>query len=134
MHDQLNSTGHGIHLSQAEALTAQEPPELYIDHATLYYGSPNPGISALRVAEETTVGAGIYLTSMREAAEGYALHRGGGATDPHATVYEVSLEHLKVANLCNQPMLSAVMSGYLRVRYQLTLPLMPPYQLASAVL
>lgn len=99
----------------SERLATEEPPELVLDHAILYHGSPTSGISAFNRAEESTVGLGLYLTSSPDAARGYALHRYDGAEEASPVVYEVETNHLRLANLSNHQMLSSIMTGFLAV-------------------
>lgn len=108
-------------LSQEEVLDTLELPELSIDHAVLYHGSHVPGTAVFDLAksEEATVGQGVYLTSSPNDAAGYARrryeNRGRHNNDSAPVVYQVEVDHLKLANLDNEEMLAQVLSGFASV-------------------
>lgn len=73
-------------------------PEIKIDRMNLFYGASISGIKEFRIAEESTIGEGLYLTSQRETAEGYAKRR--AKLNPHSkpTVYQVEISNLRMAD------------------------------------
>jgi hypothetical protein len=85
---------------------------------TLYHGSPVAQIQKLNPAEETTVGEGVYFTSDRKAAEGYARVRSMNKQEAVATVYKADIENLKFADLTKEENLKKVLEGFLPVLVQ----------------
>ena len=66
----------------------------------LFVGKGEAGLTEIPEAEETTVGAGVYLTSQQSAAEGYALRR--AETNGTPTVYEAEIQNLRLLDLTTQ--------------------------------
>ena len=91
-----------------------QPPELTLEHVTLYHGSATPGIDTLAAAENDTIGSGAYFVDNPLDAKGYANRRSkiDGAGD--AVVYGVEIEHVRLANLDNPEQLQEVMVGFNR--------------------
>jgi len=77
----------------------------------LFHGTAVQGIDALKKGIEDTLGTGVYFTSDRKAAEGYARVRNGRGG--HPTVYEAVAPDAKFVDLRDIPTLDAVMQGYL---------------------
>lgn len=73
-----------------------EIPIIRIDRMRLYHGSPASGITALKEAGEETIGRGVYFTTDRKAARGYAVVR---SNDARGQVYEVEVSNLDLADL-----------------------------------
>lgn len=87
-----------IVLNSGEAVVL---PSMHIEKMRLYHGSPVSGIQQLKESEDTTLGFGIYLTSQKEAATGYAIVRGNrGPKQP--TVYEAEIGDVDILNLTTQ--------------------------------
>lgn len=63
----------------------------------LFHGSPIPGITEFRDAEETTIGNGFYATSSREAAASYSVVRSN--TPENRFLYEVEISDLNIVDL-----------------------------------
>src|SRR3990172_7764357 len=74
-------------------------PELKLERAVLYHGSGTSSIKSFRVAEETTIGKGVYLTSDPESAKGYATLRAKRIEDGKPTVYKIEVTNLRLADL-----------------------------------
>lgn len=93
----------------SEEKSIDEGRGIWIKKKTLYRGS---GIGKLELAHEYTVGEGVYLTSGVEQAEGYARRRSeyGGATSP--TVYEVSVEDIRLLDLRDDQNVKSLMVGF----------------------
>ena len=73
-------------------------PSMRIGRMQLFYGSQVPGITELTKSEETTLGNGLYLTSSRDAASGYAVVR--ASRKPNIPiVYETEIRDLNILNL-----------------------------------
>ena len=79
----------------------------------LFHGTAVQGIDALKKGIEDTLGTGVYFTSDRKAAEGYARVRNGRGG--HPTVYEAVAPDAKFVDLRDIPTLDAVMQGYLEL-------------------
>lgn len=73
-------------------------PEVKIDRVNLFYGASISGIKELRIAEESTIGEGLYLTFQQEAAEGYAKRRAKLNPNSRPTVYQVEVSNLRMAD------------------------------------
>ena len=69
----------------------------YFHDLTLYHGAIVPEIKQLHEAKETTIGNGLYLTSQKDKAAGYAYVRSRGAQPQ--VVYEVNVRDLDILNL-----------------------------------
>lgn len=82
---------------------------------TLYHGSATPGIKQFEVAEETTLGRGVYFTSQRDKAEGYAKKRAGGDKVDTPILYEASISGLNLADLRTPENMDIVMPGLVGV-------------------
>ena len=76
-------------------------PSLHIERLKLFSGSPVPGLETFRDSEETTVGSGVYLTSQKEAARGYALVR-GSRLPAIPTLYEVEIADMDMVDLATR--------------------------------
>lgn len=76
---------------------------IFVKNKTLYHGSGTKGINKLNVAEEDTVGGGIYFTSEAKDAIGYARVRSKTMTDRNEesqpVIYEASVENMKLLDL-----------------------------------
>lgn len=95
----------GFHVFNKEVELKNEKvvlPGMFIEQMTLYHGSATAGITSLTEAEDTTIGSGVYLTSQKEAATGYAWVRSIPShlnKNPIPVVYEVNISDLNIANL-----------------------------------
>jgi len=98
--------------SFAESTQPVEPPEVLIDHMTLYHGSATPGITEMLPADEYTVGTGVYLTDNPNNAAGYARRSAYGTKTNEGIVYAVGINNMKLANLDNPDKLQEVMEGF----------------------
>lgn len=102
------------------------PPEEQIEDGravlirekTLYHGTGEPEtIEQLHPAEETTIGEGVYFTSKKEDAAGYAkrrVHNRGG----EASVYEGTIENLKLLDLRNDDTVQEIITQFLPILEQ----------------
>lgn len=95
----------GLHIFNKEIELKNEKvvlPGMFIEQMTLYHGSATAGITSLTEAEDTTIGNGVYLTSQKEAATGYARVRNIPShlnRNPIPVVYEIDIKNLNIANL-----------------------------------
>ena len=91
--------------------------DVLVEKKILYHGSATPGIGKLDVAEEDTVGSGVYFTSDEKSAVGYAnrrtRNRGG-----KPVVYKAEVENLRLANLTTDENVKKVLEGYKLVLQQ----------------
>lgn len=76
--------------------------------ARLFHGSATAGIAQLARAEETTVGAGVYLADEPTAC-GYARHRAESGTP---VVYEVEVDRLRLVDLTDPGTVEQVMTEF----------------------
>lgn len=80
---------------------------------TLYHGSVTSGIKEFKVAQENTIGNGVYLTSYAHKAVGYGDERAKGEKESKPSViYEVSIENLKILDLRKDKNVKVIMSGF----------------------
>lgn len=70
---------------------------VFVERKTIYHGSGTSEIKRFDLAEEDTVGSGIYFTSQAKDAIGYARIRAGRNGDP--IIYEASIENIKLLDL-----------------------------------
>ncbi len=90
---------------------SRPPLDLEITEKRLYHGSPVGDISEMSVAENDTIGQGVYFTSDSERASEYAIRRSGNrGGDP--TVYEAEIKDLKLANLTDAQNIAEVLQGF----------------------
>jgi len=94
---------------------------------TLYHGSGISGIETFNKAEEDTVGSGIYFTSEAKDAIGYARLRSERERSPHKadgspviedsvpTIYESSVENMKLCDLRKDENVKEVLGGFIDV-------------------
>lgn len=83
-----------------------------LEKKTLYHGSNVGNIEALDKAEYETVGEGVYFTSTAKEAVGYAKWRSKNRKgDP--TIYEASVENVKLADLRKNENVKSVLAGLL---------------------
>lgn len=82
-------------------------PGMHIEQMTLYHGSNIAGITSFQEAEETTIGSGVYLTSQKNAAIGYASVRSDGRIDELPLVYEANIADLDIVNLSTRDALNS---------------------------
>ncbi len=85
-----------------------------IREKTLYHGTGIEDIEQFQPAEETTIGEGVYLTSQRESAEGYAQGR-ARARGGNPVVYEGKIENLKLLDLRNDATVEEILDGFLPI-------------------
>lgn len=74
-------------------------PSVHIDKKILYHGSHAQGLRRIDKAGDTTVGEGVYLTSDRKSAEGYAKRRSKNFGTETPTVYSLEVRDLDLADL-----------------------------------
>ena len=77
-------------------------PEVILEEKILYHGSRSDSIDSFNTAEESTVGAGLYLTSDLDSARNYAVVRSRGNETAAPTIYKVEVKNLKLADLRNK--------------------------------
>ena len=94
---------------------------------TLYHGSGISGIETFNKAEEDTVGSGIYFTSEAKDAIGYARLRSERERNPNRadgapviedsvpTIYESSVENMKLCDLRKDENVKKVLGGFREV-------------------
>lgn len=87
-----------ITLKDGEKITL---PSLKIKKMKLFHGTSIPGIEEFKDADETTVGDGLYLTSQKDAARGYAEIREEERSHERKKpiVYEVEIGDLNIVSL-----------------------------------
>lgn len=96
------------------------PPEEIVDDGLgllirqkrLYHGSGKKGIEHLNSAEETTVGEGIYFTSEKTDAQGYANRRSRRNEADEPIVYGTQIENLKFLDLRNLANEAKILEGF----------------------
>lgn len=86
--------------------------DILINRKTLYHGSANQGIAAFNLAEEDTVGSGIYFTSEAKDAIGYTRRRSRSVQDSGPILYETRVENLRLANLRNDESVKKILGGF----------------------
>lgn len=72
-------------------------PYIHIDRMRLFHGSPISGISEFTDAEETTIGYGLYTTSDKNTASGYAIVRSSNEQDRF--LYELEINNMNILDL-----------------------------------
>jgi hypothetical protein len=82
---------------------------------TLYHGSGTSGTRTFNKAEEDTVGSGIYFTSEAKDAIGYARRRSHGKEGASPTIYESSIENMKLLDLRKTENVKKVLEGFKEV-------------------
>lgn len=91
---------------------------ILVRRKTLFHGSSASGIEKLNPAEETTVGEGVYFTSKREDAEGYANRRSRSREDAVPTIYRANIENLKFFDARSDDNVAKVLKGFLEILQQ----------------
>lgn len=76
----------------------------------LYHGSATPNLTSFKVAEEDTIGRGIYLTD-KKSAEGYAKYRAQSRKGT-PIIYEFRLHNLWLADLRNDHKVGVCFAKY----------------------
>lgn len=76
----------------------------------LFHGTPSSSITAFKKGIEDTLGTGIYFTSERKKAEGYAVKR--TCSDGVPFVYEARAPYAKFLDLRDAQTLAFVLEGY----------------------
>ena len=98
-----------------EVPTDWDEPEVVLSGATVYHGSATGDITELNVAENATVGQGVYFTDNPVRAVEYAHRRvrgsGNEIPSPHLYTAETA-QDLRIANLDNPEKLAEVMNGF----------------------
>lgn len=82
---------------------------------TLYHGSAVPNIDKFNIAEETTIGNGVYFTSEPDKASGYAERRfeyRSHEKDAGAVVHIRNIENMKLLNLRKKDNLLHIAQGF----------------------
>lgn len=92
--------------------------DMIVNKKTLYHGSATEAIISFNLAEEDTVGSGIYFTSEPKDAIGYAQRRSRGRKDASPTLYEVQIENLRLANLKKNENVREILVGFKEVLKQ----------------
>jgi hypothetical protein len=95
----------------------QREHELLIRRKRLYHGSPHPDINTpFRIAEDTTVGEGLYCTSSIDTAWGYATHRFDARNTSEAPrVYEFEIQNKRFIDLRRQSEINRILPKYRKV-------------------
>jgi hypothetical protein len=88
---------------------------IFVKSKTLYHGSSVAGIEKLHTAEETTIGNGIYFTSQKDVAQGYASRRSQFREGNGPIVYKVEIENLKFTDLRNNDNVQHILNGILPI-------------------
>ncbi len=99
---------------QPESETPHER-DVVIKNKILYHGSATPGIKTFNLAEEDTIGSGIYFTSEEQNAGGYAKRRSRGNKDGVPVIYKVEIDEAKLANLEDNHHVNYFMNGFKEV-------------------
>jgi len=92
----------------------EEGRAVLIREKTLYHGTGVEDIEQFQPAEETTVGEGVYLTSKKEDAAGYAKRR-ARSRGGNPVVYEGKIENLKLLELRNDSTVEEILDGFLPI-------------------
>ncbi len=79
---------------------------------TIYHGSGISGIEKFNLAEEDTVGQGVYFTSEPKDAIGYARRRSRREEDHKPVVYEVAVENMRLLDLRKEENLKKILPGF----------------------
>src|SRR3989338_2101283 len=91
----------------------KEDWDVFIEEATLYHGSATSGIKEFKVADDDTIGEGVYLTSRPRDAIGYASVRDIDLRPGQAPIlYEVELKNLRFVNLAEDQFVDEIMQGF----------------------
>jgi hypothetical protein len=89
---------------------------VFIKRKILFHGSNISGIQNFKLADETTIGKGVYLTSQTEAAIRYARYHLSNSKDKTLPViYEVSIENLKLLDLRDDKNVDTILQGFKEV-------------------
>lgn len=83
-----------------------------IKKKTIYHGSGTDGIKIFNVAEEDTVGSGVYFTSEAKDAIGYARRRSKRKEGNSPVIYESSIENMKLLDLRNSDNVKQFLSNF----------------------
>jgi hypothetical protein len=85
---------------------------ILLKQKTLYHGSSTPGIEKFNVAEDDTVGTGLYFTSRPEDAIGYARGRAEQRKTESPVLYASQVENLKILDLRKDENVKKVLPGF----------------------
>ena len=88
---------------------------LIIKRKVLYHGSATPGIEVMNLAEEDTVGSGVYFTSEEKDANGYAKRRSRSKKESSPILYTASIENLKLLDLRQDENVKKILVGFKNV-------------------
>ena len=102
-HKELHLKQQEVKLRNGESVTFES---FSVSRMRLYHGSQVHGIQEFTAAEETTIGSGVYLTSNKEAAVGYAIVR-SSRPESKPTLYEVEIQDLNILNLSTRSAIDA---------------------------
>jgi hypothetical protein len=93
----------------------QEPwREVIVAGGIFYHGSATPGIRDFDVAEEDTIGRGLYLLDNAAQAAGYALLRARCPGD-QPILYTMGIDQARMVDLDDDSTLQAIAGGFRRV-------------------
>jgi hypothetical protein len=115
-----------------EIITSNEQPEILLDHTVLYHGSATTGIHTLEIAENDTLGSGIYFVDNPTDAAGYATKRAKSSGEP--IVYVAEIDHARLVNLDNSDILDEIMLGFGAILFEkINQGSLPWYAQAAAI-
>lgn len=97
----------------AQEIQVENGLGIFVKHKKLYHGTGVEGITELRPAEMTTIGSGLYFTSQKGDAEGYAERRSRRSTEARPMVYSVDIENLTLCDLRNDANVERILPGFL---------------------
>lgn len=95
-----------------EEESIEEGLGILLKKKTLFHGSPKTKIKEFLPAEETTVGNGVYFTSLAKDAIGYARVRSEGIKGINPIIYEASVENMKMLDLRTKANVRKILPGY----------------------
>ncbi len=84
---------------QIEAAAELNKLTIHISDMDLYHGTGVTDIGEFMVAENETVGRGVYFTSLSEDTEGYAKRRARNSSSATPLVYKVHIKDLNLLDL-----------------------------------
>lgn len=85
---------------------------VFVKKKTLFHGRGRDDLEGFREAEEDTVGKGMYFTSRKEDAYGYAKRRARIDKEALTTVYESVIENAKLIDLRKKVIVEQILHGF----------------------
>lgn len=104
-----------IDLQQTDEEKTSDGLGVLIRKRRVFHGSGTSEINQFNKAENETVGSGVYLTSEAKDAAGYAYRRSRGKENSVPTVYEITLENVRLLDLRDDDNVRKVLRGFLEM-------------------